>query len=217
MSQFRILPERHTYMYRTFRFQRFVLSVAAVGTAVALAACGSQDAGGAGQSGDMANMPGMSQPAAETKASFNDADVAFAQMMIPDHQMTEKMAKAAQKKASSKDLKELAGQMIEGQSETVDTLQGWLKGWGKPATADMAGMRMPGAMTDKDMDMLESMNGMEFDMMFAEMMIKHHEGSMQMARDEQAKGASTEAKAMAADMLKQQQAQVKSLQGIADM
>jgi uncharacterized protein (DUF305 family) len=217
MSPFRDLPERHIYMRRTFRFQRFVLSVAAVGTAVALAACGSQDAGGTGQSGDMANMPGMSQPAADANASFNDADVAFAQMMIPDHQMTEKMAKVAKKKASSKDLKDLAGQMVEGQSETVDMLQGWLKEWGKPATADMAGMQMPGAMTDKDMDMLESMNGMEFDMMFAEMMIKHHEGSMQMARDEQAKGASPEAKAMAADMLKEQQAQVKALQGIADM
>ena len=204
-------------MCRNIRFRRFMLSVAAVGTAVALAACGSQDAGGAGESGDMVDMPGMSQSAADTTASFNDADVAFAQMMIPDHQMTEKMATVAQKKASSKDLKELAGQMIEGQSETVVTLQGWLKDWGKPTTADMAGMQMPGAMTDKDMDVLESMSGMEFDMMFAEMMIKHHEGSMQMARDEQAKGASPEAKAMAADMLQQQQAQVKVLQGIADM
>ena len=193
---------------------RFASFVVAAGAAVALSACGSQDSAGADQPKDM---PGMSQPAAGTTASFNDADVAFAQMMIPDHQMTANMAKLAEKKASSQELKDLAGQMREGQSKAVDTLQGWLKDWGASADGEMSSMTMPGAMTAKDMDMLESMEGMEFDMMFAQMMIKHHEGSMQMAKDEQAKGASTQAKAMASDMVKQQQAQVKALRAIADM
>ena len=204
-------------MYRNTVFSRALLSAAAVGTAVILSACGTQDSGGAGQANDVTNMPGMSEPAAETKASFNDADVAFAQMMIPDHQMTAKMAKLAEKKAASKDLKELAGQMREDQARIVDTLQGWLTDWGKPAAGDMAGMEMPGAMTDKDMKMLGSMRGMEFDMMFVQMMIKHHEGSMQIAIAEQAKGANAKAKALAGDMVKEQEAQVEALRGIADM
>ena len=204
-------------MYRTATSRRILSSAAAVGAAVILAACGSQDADTAGQSDNQATTPAASQPVAGTQASFNDADVAFAQMMIPDHQMTAEMAELAEKKAESKDLKTLAAQMREEQAGAVDALQGWLKAWGKPASSDMAGMDMPGAMSDKDMDMLDSMSGMEFDMMFAEMMIKHHEASMQMARDEQANGANTEAKAMAADMLKTQQAEVKELRKIADM
>ena len=131
--------------------------------------------------------------------------------------MTAKMAELAQDKAATEDLKSMAAQMVKGESQTVGTLQGWLKTWGKPASGDMAVMTMPGAMTDKDMDMLKSMSGMDFDMMFAQMMVKHHEGSIQMAQDEQAKGASAEAKAMAADMVKTQQAQVSELRKIATM
>jgi len=78
-------------------------------------------------------------------------------------------------------------------------------------------MTMPGAMTDKDMTMLKSMKGMDFDMMFAQMMIKHHEGSIQMAKDEQAKGSSAEAKAMAASMIKTRQAEVEQLRKLSTM
>jgi uncharacterized protein (DUF305 family) len=206
-------------MRARFSFHHIALSATAAVAALALSACGAQDKGSAGQAGDSAVTPGTTQSAAGTDASFNDVDVAFAQMMIPDHQMTAKMAELAKQKASSKDLKTLAGQMLEGQQQAVTTLQGWLKTWGKPTTADTAGMTMtmPGAMTDKDMTMLESMKGMDFDMMFAQMMVKHHEGSIQMAEDEQAKGASSEAKAMAADMVKTRQAEADQLRKISNM
>jgi uncharacterized protein (DUF305 family) len=72
-------------------------------------------------------------------------------------------------------------------------------------------------MTDADMTNLKSMNGMNFDMMFAQMMIKHHNGSTQMARDEQSKGVSVEAKAMADAMIKTQTAQVTELKKFASM
>jgi uncharacterized protein (DUF305 family) len=204
-------------MRRNITVHRIMLSAVAAVAAVILSACGSQTTSTATGSRDAASMPGMSQSASPAKASFNDADVTFAQMMIPDHQMTAKMAALAQKKATSKDTKTLAAQMVKGQSTTVDMLQGWLKTWGKPASAGMTGMTMPGAMTDKDMTMLKSMKGMDFDMMFAQMMVKHHQASMKMAQEEQDKGASTDAKAMAAAMLKAQQAQVDELRKIATM
>ena len=202
-------------MYRHTVLHRVVLSAAAAATVIVVSGCGTQKTAAGAQSGDMGAMPGMSQSAPASEASFNDTDVAFAQMMIPDHQMTAKMAKLAEKKAASKDLKNLAAQMRQDQSQAVAKLRDWLTAWGKPASSDMAAM--PGAMSDKDMDMLASMTGMQFDMMFAQMMIKHHEGSMRMARDEQAKGASADAKAIAAKMLKKQRAEVEQLRRIADM
>lgn len=203
-------------------FRSIVMAGVAAVAAVVLSACGTQTtdasspAGSGNQAGGMTAMPGMSQPASQGSASWNKTDVAFVQMMIPDHQMVAKMnALAAQKAASSK-LKTLAAQMQDGQAQTVDKLQGWLQAWGQ-SSGQMAGMTMPGAMTQKDMDMLKSMKGMNFDMMFAQMMIKHHQGSVQMARDEQAKGTSQEAKAMAADMVTTQEKQIAQLRSITQM
>lgn len=203
-------------MNRTFALRRIALAAAVAGAAVVLSACGTQagsatPAAAGNPSAGMTSMPAMN----DGSASFNGTDVAFAQMMIPDHEMVAKMAKLAAGKASSGDLKTLATQLQKGQSQTVDMLQGMLKDWGK--SSDTTGMAMPGAMTDQDMTMLKSMKGMNFDMMFAQMMIKHHQGSVQMARDEQAKGTSQEAKAMAADMVTTQEKQIAQLRSITQM
>jgi uncharacterized protein (DUF305 family) len=200
-------------MNRTTLIRHVLITAAATGATLILAACGTNS----GDSGSMANMPGTSQGPSAAAKSWNDADVTFAQMMIPDHQMIAKMAALAKTKASSAALKTLAGQIETGQTQAVTKLTGWLTAWGKPTTADMAGMTMPGAMTDADMTNLKSMDGMNFDMMFAQMMIKHHNGSTQMARDEQSKGVSVEAKAMADAMIKTQTAQVTELKKFATM
>ena len=203
--------------------RRIAAAGVAVVATVVLSACGTakdasaQSPGAGQQAGDMAGMPSMSSSGSQGSAAFNDTDVAFAQMMIPDHKMVAKMATLAEKRANSAKLKSLAAQMRKGQSAAVEKLQGWLQDWGKPASDDMAGMSMPGAMSEQDMDTLGSMSGMQFDMMFAQMMIKHHEGSLQMVRDEQSKGASKQAKAMAADMQTTLQAQIDKLQPLAQM
>ena len=203
---------RNTLIRRTA-----LTTVAAVATLV-LAACGADSGTSAGASGGgMSDMPGMSQSSAPSAKSWNDADVAFAQMMIPDHQMVASMAELAEKKASNAELKKLATQMKAGQTEAVTKLTGWLQAWGKPTTGDMAGMKMPGAMTDADMTNLKSLSGMNFDMKFAQLMIAHHNGSLQMARDEQTNGASAEAKAMADAMVKTLAQEVTALQKFASM
>ena len=49
-------------------------------------------------------------------------------------------------------------------------------------------------MTEDDMTMLEDADGAEFDRMFLEMMVEHHEGAIDMARTELADGEETEAR-----------------------
>jgi uncharacterized protein (DUF305 family) len=209
-------------MIRTPLLRHATLTAVAFGTAVVLSACGqASDAAPAAAGtpvGDMANMTTSAPEApSASSASPNEADVAFAQMMIPDHKMMAKMAKMATRKAVSAELKSLAPTLGEGQLQTATALQGLLKDWGKSASMDMAGMEMPGGMSPKDMTMLKSMKGAEFDMMFAEMMVTHHEASIKMAQDEQTNGANTEAKALAAEMVSTQQAQVEQLREIAQM
>jgi uncharacterized protein (DUF305 family) len=201
-------------MFRFVRNRHAIRVATAAGIALVLAGCGSGD--NSDDAGSIANVDqGASAPAAK---SWNDADVQFAQMMIPDHQLVAQMATMAEKKATSPDLKAVAKDMAAGQNDTVQMLTGMLTQWGKPAGGDRSRMKMPGAMTDKDMSMLDSMGkGMEFDMMFAQMMVEHHKASIRMAKDEQASGANAEAKKMAADMLTQLDEQVAKLQKIADM
>lgn len=65
-------------------------------------------------------------------------------------------------------------------------------------THGMDGMDgMDGMMTGDDVDTLEKATGTAFDTAFLQMMIKHHEGAVDMARTEQAHGAYAPAKKMA--------------------
>jgi uncharacterized protein (DUF305 family) len=73
---------------------------------------------------------------------------------------------------------------------------------------------MPGMMSEQDMAKLEAAKGTAFDRMFAQMMIAHHNGAIAMARDEQAKGANPQAKALAVTIEKTQTAEVAKLQQI---
>jgi hypothetical protein len=67
-------------------------------------------------------------------------------------------------------------------------------------------------MSNQDMAKLEAAKGTAFDRMFAQMMIAHHNGAIAMARDEQAKGANPQAKALAVTIEKTQTAEVATLQ-----
>jgi uncharacterized protein (DUF305 family) len=51
---------------------------------------------------------------------------------------------------------------------------------------------------------------------FAEMMTEHHNGAIEMAKDEQKSGCNAAAKKLAGDVVKNQSAEVKQMQGIVD-
>ncbi|WP_217241995.1 DUF305 domain-containing protein [Streptomyces sp. AC555_RSS877] len=177
--------------------------------------------------GDMSGMDhgsGSSASASETaesgSAGFNDADVTFAQMMIPHHQQALEMAELADGRALDAELKDVAAKIEKAQDPEIRTMTGWLKSWNKPTSAgSMPGMDHgsgDGMMSDADMKHLTSMKGAEFDKMFAEMMIEHHNGAISMAEGEQKSGKNADAVKMAGNIVKGQSAEVKQLQSILD-
>ncbi|MEJ3742550.1 DUF305 domain-containing protein [Actinomycetes bacterium KLBMP 9797] len=206
-------------MTRVITLRRFVFSgTAALATLVLAAGCGGGD-----DMGGMSHGGTVSPSAAATPAaSFNDADVRFAQMMIPHHQQAVEMATLAGSRASDPQVKQLAAQVKAAQDPEINTMTGWLTAWGQSTAApggghDMPGMSsMPGMMSDEEMAKLEATEGAEFDRMFTRMMIAHHNGAIQMAKDEQQKGASPEAKALAATIEKTQTEEVTKLEAILD-
>ncbi|MEV0777760.1 DUF305 domain-containing protein [Streptomyces sp. NPDC050433] len=155
--------------------------------------------------------------------AFNDADVAFAQGMIPHHQQAVEMSALADGRASGAEIKTLAGEIKKAQDPEITTMRSWLKDWGKPESADesMPGMDhgsggAAGMMSDQDMTDLTAAKGVAFDKKFAELMIEHHNGAIEMAREERKNGESAEAKKLAADVIKAQTAEVEQLNMILD-
>ena len=151
-------------------------------------------------------------------SQFNDADVAFAQSMIPHHEQAVEMAELAADRAQSTEVRQLAEEIEAAQGPEIETMTAWLEAWGEDAPSgsmdhgDMghgdADGGMPGMMTEDEMNMLEDTEGDEFDRMFLELMIQHHEGAIDMARTEQANGENPDTIALAEQIETDQEAEI---------
>ena len=154
-------------------------------TVIAVAALGLLLAG-CGGSHDMDDM-GMATPSGTSGASA--ADAMFAQMMIPHHEQAVEMSTLAETRASSPEIKELAAEIKAAQQPEIDQMTAWLEEWGMPVMSGMdamgehGGHGMSGMLTDEQMQQLADAQGPEFDRLFAEFMILHHEGAIDMAED----------------------------------
>jgi uncharacterized protein (DUF305 family) len=159
-----------------------------------LAACGSEET--SNSSGDTST----------ANAKFNDADVTFAQNMIPHHEQAIQMSRMASSQAQSTEVKKLADDIAAAQGPEIDTMAQWLKSWGQDAPSDQmdhgdmghgSSDEMPGMMDADDMGRLGRAHGGDWDQMFLTMMIDHHEGAIEMARTEQSDGKNADAVALA--------------------
>ena len=151
---------------------------------------------------------------------FNDADVTFAQQMIPHHEQAVEMATMAQEQASSTEVKQLADTIAAAQGPEIDTMTGWLEDWGQEAPSDsMGGMDhsgsdMSGMMSDEDMESMGAATGTEFDQMFLTMMIEHHTGAIEMAKTEQQAGENPDAIALAEKIEADQTAEIAQMEDL---
>ena len=214
---------------RLRRRTAIVSTIAAGG--LLLAACGGDDMEGMDHGSGSSASASSTPTAGDNPApgAFNDADVMFAQMMIPHHEQALEMSELADGRASDAEVKVLIADIEKAQDPEIRTMKSWLKAWGKPESAEesMPGMDhgaggmdhgsgMSGMMSEADMKKLQAAKGTEFDRMFAEMMIEHHEGAITMAEDEQKNGRNATAKKLAADVVKTQSAEVEKFEKILD-
>ncbi|MBJ6641990.1 DUF305 domain-containing protein [Streptomyces sp. BSE7F] len=194
--------------------------VAASGvTALVLAGCGGSgdDTGSAGHGGHQATDSASAAPSAPaSQGQHNAADVTFAKGMIPHHRQAVEMADLAPDRARSAEVKKLAAEIKKAQAPEIEKLSGWLTSWGETVPAEGAmdhSMHggMDGMMSAEEMTALENASGRAFDTAFMEMMIKHHEGAVEMAKTEQSDGAHTPARKMAVDIIASQSAEIEQM------
>jgi uncharacterized protein (DUF305 family) len=212
-------PERGNVRH----FLRLAIVPVAVG-ALLLTACGSDDSS-SGTDSTVAT-------AGEATGDFNDADVIFAQGMIPHHQQAVEMAAfaLAPEAAAGPEIVALATEIQAAQDPEIVQMTAWLQGWGQPI--DMPGMEgtegmgsdemegmddmggMEGMMSAEDMTNLQSMSGPDFDTAWATMMIAHHEGAIAQAQAVKAAGSNPDVLALADEIIAAQQAEIDQMRAL---
>ena len=110
-------------------------------------------------------------------SSYSKADINFAEMMIPHHEQAIEMSDIALAKSQDSEVLALATQIKNAQAPEIDQM----KTWGGSHMSSHAGHMMDGMLTDEEMRALSVAAGQEFDRLFLEGMIKHHEGAIDMA------------------------------------
>ena len=189
---------------------RHLAIIGAIG-ALGLAACGSDD-NSTSSSGPHTSMM-ASMPAT---ADFNTTDVEFAQQMIPHHQQAVEMADIAldPSVAAGAQVQDLATRIKAAQDPEVQMMSGWLTEWGQPMQMETTDQMstMDGMMSAEEMDSLRTMNGVDFDTMWLQMMIRHHEGAIATAQTAKASGANADSLALADQIIAAQQAEIAEMQ-----
>ena len=114
-----------------------------------------------------------------TGAEYSAQDIMFAEMMIPHHEQAIEMSDLALATSQDPEVLALATQIKNAQAPEIDQM----KSWGGSHMDSHAGHMMDGMLSEEAINELKSARGVEFDRLFLEGMIKHHEGAIDMADD----------------------------------
>lgn len=188
------------------RYQRALAATAAALT-LTLAGCSSSEssAGGSGH---------------------NDADVDFASDMIQHHAQALEMVDLTLGRELDPEVVTLTEEIRAAQAPEIEKMADWLEDWDQPVpetSRDHANAHgesteldtdMPGMMSAEEMDALENASGAEFQTMWLEMMIEHHEGAVEMADTEVAEGENAKAIALAEEIIDAQEAEISTMQDL---
>jgi uncharacterized protein (DUF305 family) len=205
-------------------------ALAAGALVLALAGCGAADDDGAGgadgaATGGATTAGPSAAPSvtADVSAEHNDADTAFAQMMVVHHEGAVEMADLAASDATTEEVRALAERISAAQGPEIDLMTTWLEQWGEPGPdeADMGGMDHGGMdmgelSQEEAMAELEAAEGVELDRRFLELMVEHHRGAVDMARDQLDAGADPAAVTLAEQIIDAQEAEIAEMESMLD-
>ncbi|MGV0643823.1 DUF305 domain-containing protein [Mycolicibacterium sp. XJ879] len=192
---------------------RILAVLAALATALFLTSCTQSESADGHTDHEHPDTPAISgEP-----AGYNAEDVAFATNMIPHHEQAIELSAMVPDRSSNPELIALAEQISAAQEPEIRALRVFLVQWNEnPDTATGEGhadhAEMQGMVDEATMERLRSLRGEEFDTLWLESMISHHEGAVKMAQAEIANGANVDAKRMAQTMIDTQQAEITQMQ-----
>ena len=119
---------------------------------------------------------------------YSLGDIQFLQGMIPHHAQAKEMSALAESRTNNEAILAVAARITLSQDDEIAMMQDWLGDRGLEVTAEDAHhqsgfMRMAGMLTDEEMAALAAARGSEFDRLYLEKMIQHHQGALDMVED----------------------------------
>ena len=116
---------------------------------------------------------------AQSNSEHSADDINFAEMMIPHHEQAIEMSEIALLNTTNSEVLQLAQQIKDAQSPEIDLMKSW-KG---VRTSTHAGHLMEGMLSESELSELREAKESEFDALFLQGMIRHHEGAIVMAQE----------------------------------
>jgi uncharacterized protein (DUF305 family) len=124
---------------------------------------------------------GAPTPVTTTQA-FTEADRLFARLMVQHHAQAVDLADLVPDRTGNPEVRTLAQEVAAARQPEVERLTAWLEEWGARTDVELAdhpGMR--GMPSEAQLRALREADGPEFDRLWLESMIRHHEGAVVMA------------------------------------
>lgn len=151
---------------------------------------------------------------ADGVGTMMDADIMFLEMMIPHHEQAVEMSKLASTNGASPAVQQLADAIAAAQGPEIEQMQAWLDEAHAPDMMEDGGMAMSGVLTSGQMAALGAARGAEFDRLYLEGMIGHHQGAVQMAQDEIDSGDNPVVIALANKIIAAQTAEIAQMRSL---
>ena len=120
--------------------------------------------------------------------SYIKADVKFLQGMIIHHQQAVLMSSMADKRTNNKTIVDLAKRIDVSQEDEINFMESWLYDRGEnkkdiPHHNMHMDMGMAGMATPKQLEDLKNTKATDFDRLFLQLMIAHHDGALKMVEE----------------------------------
>src|SRR5512139_2831488 len=192
---------------------RYTRALAAVAAALTITLAGCSSAGSASDG-----------------KGHNEADVDFTSDMIQHHAQALEMVDLTLGRELDPEVADLADQIRAAQAPEIEKMVDWLEDWDQPVpetSRDHANAHaqehgesvemdtdMPGMMNAEEMAALEKAPDQEFQDMWLEMMIEHHEGAVEMAEAETEDGENAKAVSLAEDVISTQEKEISTMEGL---
>jgi uncharacterized protein (DUF305 family) len=111
--------------------------------------------------------------------------------MIAHHAQALEMTRLVPERSGRQDVRLLAERITASQQTEIDRMRQWLRDHGQPVPdarhahheAGGGHAQMPGMLTPEELARLSAATGAEFDRLFLELMIRHHEGALTMVAE----------------------------------
>ncbi|MDD7967725.1 DUF305 domain-containing protein [Actinomycetospora lemnae] len=143
-------------------------------------------------------------------------DVGFLQDMTVHHGQAVEMAVWARNNTADPQVRQIAFDIESTQTAQVGRMEGWLTLWGRPlsppagqymAWMGMPTATMPGMASPEDLARLRAATGRELDVVFLQLMLRHHQGGLPMMQAGAADASVPAVRALAQSMVASQSAE----------